>query len=490
MSSFEDKQELARLLAEKERRQHYNKWKTYFPDEGKYPRSAYPKHIEFIKRGKTFSQRAFVAANRTGKTVTGAYEVACHLHGEYPDWWEGREFNTEISAWAASISNEATKNILQEELLGSPMDPGSGMIPKDKIVRIIKKPGVADAVETVYVRHISGGLSRLDFKSYEQGRETFQGTKKQVIWLDEEPTDKGIFSECLTRTAGGNGEDGLIICTFTPLFGLSDVVMSFLPDGKLPENGVAPDAPFRYVTQVTWDEVPHLSDQWKQEALASYSPHEQAARSKGVPSLGSGAIYPYLEDSISVEPFEIPFWWKKVYGLDVGWNRTAAVWAAIDPDSGQIYLYSEHYMGQEHPSVHASAIKGRGSWMWGAIDPASNGSGQIDGAKLIDLYEQEGLNLTQADNSTEAGIYKIGQMFASGQLKVFSTLRNFLSEYRVYRRDEKGKIIKKNDHLMDAMRYLIMSGLDFATAMPDPDSSESYSSSRGTGQGRNTLTGY
>lgn len=481
------KQELAKLLAEKAQRQQYNKIESFFPAEGKFKRDLYPKHLQFMSNGKKYRQRAIIAANRTGKTVMGAYEMACHLTGEYPDWWEGRVFDHPIKAWAASKSNQVTKEVVQEELLGSVTDIGSGMIPKDRIVRTTKKPGVADAIEAVFVQHATGGVSELVFKSYDQGRETFQGTKKQVIWLDEEPSDPNIFSECLTRTAGSEGEEGIIYCTFTPLFGLSDVVLSFLPEGKIPADGVDPNNPHKYVTQVTWDEVPHLSQSWKEEALASYSQHERDARSKGVPSLGAGAIYPYPEDELVVEPFEIPMWWPRAYGLDVGWNKTAAIWGAIDPDSKQIYLYSEHYQGNEPPAIHASAIRSRGDWIEGAIDPASQGASQVDGKRLLDLYEQEGLRLSPADNAVESGIYQVGQLMASGQLKVFSTLRNWLSEYRVYRRDENGKIVKKNDHLMDAMRYFVASGLDIARTMPDPDAN--YDSPVGS-SGQDTITGY
>lgn len=469
MTDLQLKQKLAALLEEKELRNKYNKIDTIFPDSGQYARELYPKHLLFMASGKKYRQRAFIAANRTGKTVCGAYEMACHLTGLYPDWWEGKRFDKQVSAWAASKSNQVTKEVMQLELLGSIMDQGTGMIPKHLIERTTKKPGVADAVETIYVRHTSGGISELTFKSYDQGRETFQGTKKQVIWLDEEPTDPNIFSECLTRTAGGDGMEGIIYCTFTPLFGLSDVVMSFLPDGKMPENGVDPNNPHKFVINVTWEEVPHLSKNWTEEALASFSPHEKAARSQGTPSLGSGAIYPYAEDEVSVDPFKIPVWWPRAYGLDVGWNRTAAVWGAEDPDTRQIYIYSEHYVGQEKPAVHASAIKERGDWICGAIDPRSDSKGQADGLRLIDLYQEEGLILSAADNSVEAGIAKIGQLFAGGQLKIFKTCTNLLSEFRIYRRDERGKIIKKNDHAMDAMRYLIMSGMHFAQTMPDMD---------------------
>ena len=255
----------------------------------------------------------------------------------------------------------------------------------------------------------------------------------------------------------------------------------------MPEGGVSVDNPHKFVSQVTWEEVPHLSKEWCEEALGAYSVHERDARSKGIPALGSGAIYPYPEDMIVVEPFEIPIWYPRAFGMDVGWNKTAAIWGAMDPDSQQIYLYSEHYMGKEPPAIHASAIKQRGDWVWGAVDPRADARSQSDGTRLIDLYEQEGLNLAPADNSVEAGIYKIQQMFASGQLKVFNTMRNLLSEYRVYRRDENGKIVKKNDHALDAMRYFIMSGMEMAQTSPDPDAetNETYTSGD-----RDSITGY
>jgi len=440
-----------------------------------------------MNAGAKHSQRAFIAGNRTGKTVTGAYEMACHLTGLYPEWWEGRKFKYGVKAWAASKSTQVTKEVMQEELLGPILELGSGMIPKETIIKTTKKPGVADAIEAVTVRHVSGDLSQIVFKSYDQDRETFQGTKKQVIWLDEEPTDFGIFTECVARTADSEGKEGIILCTFTPLFGFSDVVLSFLPGGKFPQDGVCEGSEHKYVTRVTWDEIPHISDKWKKEALATLSNHERDARSKGIPTLGSGAIYPHSEADITVEPFEIPCWWPRAYGLDVGWNKTAVVWGAMDPESKQMYLYSEHYLGEELPAVHASAIRARGEWLFGAIDPRSDTRSQVDGTRLLDLYEAEGLHLVPADNSVEAGLYKVNQLFASGQLKVFKTMTNWLSEYWAYRRDEKGKIVKKNDHLMDAMRYLIMTGMEYAEPMPDPDAVQFRQTSSAR---RNDVTGY
>lgn len=244
-------------------------------------------------------------------------------------------------------------------------------------------------------------------------------------------------------------------------------------------------SPSKYLVMAGWDDVPHLDEQTKRELLDSTPPYLRDARSKGIPSLGSGAIYPVPESEITVDPFPIPSWWPRAYGLDVGWNRTAAIWGAVDRESGTVYLYTEHYRGQAEPSIHADAIKAKGSWMYGAIDPASRGRGQKDGEQLFQNYLDLGLNIIKAKNGVEAGLYKVWQMLSSGRLKVFSNCQAWLSEYRLYRRDEKGNIVKEHDHIMDATRYLIMSGIDVAQVAPCEDDDDYYNS-----DSRSSVTGY
>lgn len=478
-----DLEDLLSLMEAKEQELLYNKLATRFPDEGKYSRKAYDKHIQFINASSQFPQRAFLGGNRTGKTETAAYEMAVHLTGKYPKWWQGVKFLNPIEAWAAGISNKDTKDIVQKALFGPEEDIGSGMIPKEDIGKIAMKAGVTDAIGTAKIRHISGGWSTITFKSYEERRPSFQGTKKQVIWLDEEPTiDPTIYTECVMRLMD-EYRPGLMMCTFTPLSGLSDVALKFVPN--LIANGPCEHDKYKFAIQVSWDDVPHIPDDEKEKMWAECSPHERLARSKGIPSLGSGAIYPYLEEDITCKPFQIPEWWPKVYGMDTGWHRTAAVWGAQDPDTKIIYIYSEHYLAEAHPAIHASAIKTRGNWIIGASDPA--GANISDGRKIFDLYVEEGLDIVKAEKQDrEGGILKVSQMFASGQLKIFTSLGNTLNEIRRYRRDEKGDIVKKNDHAMDAMRYLLTTGINYMTRAGDNDDSENYSSSGG----RDSYTGY
>lgn len=224
----------------------------------------------------------------------------------------------------------------------------------------------------------------------------------------------------------------------------------------------------KYLVTCTWDEVPHLSKEVKEELWKALPPHQRDARSKGIPQLGSGAIYPVPESEITCDPFEIPEHWPRCYALDVGWNRTAALWLAIDRDSQTVYAYSEHYRGQAEPSVHAESIRARGDWIPGVIDPAARGRSQKDGEQLMQQYQDLGLNLITANNAREAGIYAVWQRLSGGRLKVFKTCQHWLAEYRLYRRDEKGQIVKVNDHLMDDTRYGVMSGLDIACTKPAP----------------------
>ncbi len=214
----------------------------------------------------------------------------------------------------------------------------------------------------------------------------------------------------------------------------------------------------KFCIQATWDDVPHIDEETKAELVKSIPPYQLTARSKGIPQLGSGAIFPVPENDVVVPDMPVPEYAPRVYGLDVGWNRTACVWAWRNNETGVIYLYSEYYRGQAEPSVHAQGIMSRGEWIPGVIDPAARGRSQRDGKKLIDDYQHLGLDLEPAQNTVESGIYEVLQLLSSGKLKVYKSLVNWLQEFRIYQRDKDGKIIKANDHLMDATRYLILSG--------------------------------
>jgi phage terminase large subunit-like protein len=422
-------------------------FRTLFPDSGPLRRELYAKHMQFFAAGAQFHERLFMAANRVGKTVAGAYETTCHLTGSYPSWWQGWRFDHPTDGWACGTNSQTTRDVVESVLLGK--SAGQGMIPASAIVRTVAGRSIAGSVETVWVRHTSGKDSKLGFKSYEQGRRSFEGEAKDFIWCDEEPP-LDVYVEMLYRLLT---TQGLAWTTFTPLLGMSEVVRSFLE----PEND---SLGAKYYIQAGWKDVPHLDEVQRQQLTANTPPYQIQARTEGEPALGAGAVYPISESEIVVPDRPIPETWPRAYGMDVGWNRTAVVWGARDPGSGILYLYSEHYQGQGEPASHAQAIRARGEWIPGVIDPACLGSSQIDGRTLMELYERLGLHLQPAVNAVEAGITEVWNLLVSGQLKVMASLSNWLREFRQYHRDDKGsgKIVKRDDHLMDATRYLIVSG--------------------------------
>ena len=224
----------------------------------------------------------------------------------------------------------------------------------------------------------------------------------------------------------------------------------------------------RYVVQAGWDHAPHLDEGAIAELAASIPSYQLEARRNGTPHLGDGKIYQTPEDDLKIAPFAIPKHFKRAYGLDVGLRRTAAVFGAWDDDADILYLYSLHYASEQFPAVHSEAIKARGTWIRGVIDPAAHQRNAVDGQRLIEVYEALGLSLDTADNAVSAGIYAVTQRMVSGRLKVFSTLTEWFAEYRLYRRKD-GKIVKEKDHAMDATRYLELSGRAVALWPPVPE---------------------
>lgn len=227
-------------LRQLEDAQKFGRFDALFPDAGPLRRELYTKHLEFFRAGKDYRERCFMAGNRVGKTLAGTYETVCHLTGNYPHWWEGRRFVSPIKAWAAGKTNETTRDIIQAELLGNitfhgqrKLVDGTGLIPKEYLGQdngqLSWKAGVAYLVDMVKVRHVSGGWSELGLKSYQQGRGSFEGTARHVIWFDEEPP-LDVYGEALIRTATTSG---IVMLTFTPLLGMSEVVQSFLPKETL-----------------------------------------------------------------------------------------------------------------------------------------------------------------------------------------------------------------------------------------------------------------
>jgi len=435
---------LTRLEAELQYRTARNRLLTYRP---------YTKQKSFHAAGGKFRERAFMAGNQLGKTLAGGMEVAMHLTGKYPDWWEGKRFNKPNRWWAASDTGENTRKGPQRILIGEPADRnqwGTGTIPgADFADDPSLARGVADAIDSLTVKHITGGKSVLYFKAYEQGRQKWQNETLEGVWFDEEPPSD-IYSEGVTRT---NATGGISFITATPLLGMSDVVRQFYPQ---------PSTPYRHLTQMTIDEAEHYTPEQRAMIVATYPEHEREARAKGIPMLGSGRVFPVAEGSIKVEPFEIPKHWAQIAGLDFGYDHPfGAVRLAHNRDTDTVYVTAAYRVREKTPAIHVDALRHWDIPFAWPHDGLQHDKGS--GEELANQYRTRGLKLTPSKaefpddrgNGVEAGVMEMLDRMLSGRLKVFSNLEEWFEEFRTYHRDE-GLIVKEHDDLLCATRYAIM----------------------------------
>ena len=416
----------------------------------------YEKQREFIAAGLTVRERCLMAGNQLGKTYCGAFEMACHLTGEYPAWWVGRRFVHPVKAWACGVSSTVVRDVLQRLLVGPPTveaDWGTGFIPKDLLVGTTRARGVADALDSVTVTHKTKGKadgnSILMFKSYEQGREKFQSDTIHVGWCDEEP-EYSIYSEILTRT---NATGGMVYMTFTPLKGASRTVLRFTDE---------PSKDRVYVV-MTIDDVGHISADEKATIIASYQPYEREARVYGTPMLGEGRVFPYSEEQITEPTMEIvPDHWTKLWGIDFGIQHPfAAVLIGWDKDADVIHVLHTIRMADALPLQHAQPMKALAANVPVAW-PADGHERRDDGQEFHIHYKRHGLlmlpsHATWEDGgvSTEAGILEMSERYSTGKLKVANHLRQYLEEHSHYHR-KKGLLVKERDDIMSATRIAIM----------------------------------
>tara|TARA_R110000851_G_scaffold38979_1_gene99592 strand:+ start:614 stop:1867 length:1254 start_codon:yes stop_codon:yes gene_type:complete len=391
-----------------------------------------------------------MAGNQLGKTLSGGMEMAMHLTGNYPDWWEGHRFTHPIRAWASGNSSETTRDNPQRVLLGdSPEQWGTGSLPASSVLEVKRAKGVSDSADIVTVRHSSGGVSTLKFKTYDQGREKWQGVPVHVVWFDEEPP-ADVYSEGVTRT---NATQGITYITATPLMGMTHVVRLFYPEVS--------DEAKSLVTMTIYD-AGHYTPKQIEEIIAKTPLHEVEARTQGKPMLGEGLIFPVPESELVVDPFEIPSHWSRIIGVDFGWDHpTAACLCAWDRDDDAFYITAAYKQRREVIAIHAAALK-----VWGNYPVAWPHDGykhdQSSGDQIATIYRNHGLKMLpeHATNisggfGVEAPVQEMLEAMLTGKFKIFSHCKPLLDEIGQYHR-KSGKIVKLYDDVISSARYAWM----------------------------------
>jgi hypothetical protein len=190
-----------------------------------------------------------------------------------------------------------------------------------------------------------------------------------------------------------------------------------------------------------------------------------------------GLVWPEFNENMHLKQrFTIPKSWPRYVIMDYGYrNPTAILWMAVNPKSGQIYVYDSHYQAEWRIQDHVPVIRAKcgrdviTDWL---ADPSISKQG-FDGKTISSEYEKFNIFWNPANNDVGAGINRVGEYFTPDEsdkcrIYIFSDLPNineFLKEIGSYvwkdirvgsdgADPEAPK--KKNDHFMDVLRYGVM----------------------------------
>lgn len=446
-----EKIELIQLLEEKAERERQSYLQRCYE-------SLYPFQQKFLAKTSDHTACVLMAANRIGKTYTGTMIDAFHLTGDYPDDWPGHKFDHAPLCWLLGYSGEKTRDLLQTALFGRMGMDGKfegGLVHKDLIEDYRSMTGTSGAMREVRVKHKSGSFSVCQFWSYTQGQHALMGDSVDWYHVDEEPKDNAIVPQVITRTAAGDqGRGGRGIMTFTPENGRTELVVKFMDD----------PAPSQYLMRATWDDAPHLTEETKQALLDQYPEWQRDMRTKGLPLMGAGLIYDIGDEGIKCDGFECPDHFWIIDGMDFGFDHPQAhVQLWWDKDADVFYLANAWKKSKALPHDAWSACR---NWAEGVPTAWPHDGLQHEkgsGKQQKDYYAEEGFEMLPShatheggSNSVEAGIVELYRMMKEGRLKVFRHIAEFFEEKMNYHRDEKGKIVKVGDDMLDAVRYAYM----------------------------------
>lgn len=418
----------------------------------------YPWQREFGAATAEYHECCLMAANQIGKTVTGTELDALHLLGDYPVDYVGHRFYHPPVCWGLGYSMEKTRDLLQTAIFGKYVNGEfeGGLVPKEKIISWESATGTPNAMRSISVKH-KLGTSVIQFWSYSQGQHAIMGDVVDWVHIDEEPRDQTIRPQVLTRTINGDrGKGGRVIYTFTPENGRTDLVIKFMDDPSEDQ----------FLMTKGWDDAPHLDEEKKKRLLKSYPVHQRDMRTKGIPMLGHGRIYDVPDEDILCEPFDCPDHFFVINGLDFGDDHPQAhcqLWE--DRDNDIIYVARSWKARRQSAANAREATKHWAMtfpYAWPS-DGLQGEKGRDDAVQLKTHYVNAGCKLLHehaqwpcGGRSVETGLHEIRDRMETGRFKIFKGQFELFDELGQYHRDDKGRIVKVRDDLVDCIRYAYM----------------------------------
>lgn len=391
--------------------------------------------------------------NRSGKTECGAVETVWLARGIHPF-----RKNKKIDCWVVSLSKQVQRDVAQAKILH--------YLKSNWIEKIVMNKGRQDSAESgvidfILVRNVFGSLSKIGFRSCDQGREKFQGASLDFVWFDEEPPFD-IYTECKMRVLDRQGE---IFGTMTPLKGLTWVYNEIY----LNEH----NDPNIWHEHMQWADNPYLNQAEIEQMSASMSQEELESRRYGKFIQCGGLVYNSFDENIHViEPFDVPCDWQDNISIDPGLNNPlSAHFYARDYD-GNVFVVAEHFEKGKEVDYHAKRIKeiakslnwktNRNGYLEALIDSAASQRTLSSPKNVVELFYENGILTNPRVNKdlfTGINIVKRYLCDANGKshLFIFKNCVNLIREIKSYWWGEEDSPIKKDDHCLDEMRYYLVS---------------------------------
>ena len=426
--------------------ERYNENKLNFYNKKK----VHKKQMAFHRCKKR--NRWVFGGNRSGKTECGAVEVVYLACGVHPF-----RKNKLTDGWVVSLSRQVQRDVAQKKILQ--------YLPPSCIEKIVMVSGEKDSAENgiidfILVRSKVGGISRIGFKSCDQGREKFQGASLDYVWFDEEPPED-IYNECKMRVFDRRGE---IFGTMTPLKGLTWVYSTIYLNDKNDKE--------IWCETMEWADNPFLSKKEIESMSKSFSSEELESRRFGKFMQNGGMVYSEFDENENViEPFEIPLDWQDAISIDPGLhNPLSAHFYAVDFD-GNVYVVAEHYAAGQTVEFHANKIKeiakrlnwkmDGGGFYRAYIDSAAKQRTLASSKNVVELFYENGI-LTNPNVNKDlfAGISVVKSYIKNAEgrrrLFIFKNCVNLIREIKSYWWGDDDVPLKKDDHCLDEMRYYLM----------------------------------
>lgn len=406
--------------------------------------------------------RAFLGGNQSGKTTAGV--VDCLIQAQdadsLPDWLRPYKrfhppFRCRIGGQGRTEIEDFIFEKLRDWLTPSQLIGGQWKTSYDS---------------QNYILHLANG-SYIAFKTYDQETNKWGGSTLDRVYFDEEPpADK--LNESRFRVAARTGD---LLFAMTPVNGITHMFDEFEPYiARADEgDGFSEDESMGLVL-VDMDDNPWLSEKAKAKALRGLSEEEKTARKTGRFMALHGLIYDgFNQDEHVIEEQDgVPENVNVVVGIDPGWAKDAGcavVWAYLTPDDQMVvfdeFLHPSSTIKQICEEIHAVNTHYGVTPIYYVIDPVARNKQSQTGRSDQMVFADHGVVAIAGQNAVDHGLVMVRERLDAGALKVWENCKGLIREFRTYRwknpprtgEDGKPRPFKKNDHRLDALRYLVAS---------------------------------